>query len=848
MSHIAATRHVVTASFVMGPGTARIATHDIERAGEWYAACIVDDVALGAGWTDAILRATDVRLSVADRVDMGASAPAVASYLRSTAIDGIDVQIETITTVVWDDGTEQEFVEAKTLTCTGREVRPGIVTLLLTDIEDQRLNALYPPETYTADAFPGLSPLDEGRAMPSIVGIAEKVPMARITNASPWQYLAAKRCVPASATFVSLPTLYRGSSPSDARVTVPDGNAPSGAYAGRNFTAEQRDFSGAEYRLYADISTAVFTAPQIIRQLLADAGVTVDAVSFTACEAWALSNALFIDCDFGAWGQRTTRAILEDLLYVCRAALDRRADGSYGIVYDGPATTWHDYDDDAGDPIELLSLVEPAAPTKVGIRYRPSPRDPAGALQFSILRDVPDGTQGEERPRECRYVRRHEVADKTAWYYAQRAAHAQRLRLRVYRTVHSLGDTLRITSAAWGLSASEWRVRRVTRIVGGVELECERYSADLVSYTAGTLPGDPGPDYTPDYSNTPPAAPTGLRITAGSTSLAGDGAVIARVTVDALPPGVNWERLVFSAVHNVTGEIPGILRGESIGGGRHGIVLTGLRAGEVYKLLCWAENAFGVQGVVQGTFDATAIGGGASVTTFTAPGYATLPGNVSTISAAQGSARMIEVYWPAVTTANLREYVLERQVGGRAFAEVWRGQARSYIDRAVTYGQNYTYRVRARDLWGNLSASYATTSPVSLSTGTIFGGGSGNDIGANTVATGNRTNVTTVSASGNWPLNAYSLTHTVTHSLGRLPAGVSISTSNTLFFIAQSATASNVTIYGIGISGLGLTDAAATGNSNPTTPHAHAIPQLAVRLQGPATVFPIPYSATINIW
>ncbi len=836
MSHIAATRHVVTASFVMGSGTARIATHDIERAGEWYAACIVDDVALGAGWTDAILRATDVRLSVAHRVDLGSADPAVYQHLRTTAVDGLEVLVETITTVVWDDGTEQDFVEAKTLTCTGREVRPGIVTLLLTDIEDQRLNALYPPETYTADAFPGLSPLDEGRAMPSIVGIAEKVPMARITNASPWQYLAAKRCVPASASSVALPTLYRGSSPSDARVTIHDFIAPSGAYAGRYFTAEQRDFSGAEYRIYADISSAAFTAPQIIRQLLTDAGVTVDAASFTACETWAASNALFIDCDFGAWGQRTTRAILEDLLYVCRAALDRRADGSYGIIYDGPATTWHDYDDDAGDPIELLSLAEPSAPAKVGIRYRPSPRDPSGALQFSILRDVPGGTQGDERPRECRYVRRHEVADKTAWYYAQRAAHAQRLRLRVYRTVHGLGDTLRITSAAWGLSASEWRVRRVTRIVGGVELECERYSADLVSYTAGTLPGDPGPDYTPDYSNTPPAAPTGLRITAGSTSLAGDGAVIARVTVDALPPGVNWERLVFSAVHNVTGEIPGILRGESIGGGRHGIVLTGLRAGEVYKLLCWAENAFGVQGVVQGTFDATAIGGGASVTTFTAPGYATLPGNVVTISAAQGSARMIEVYWPAVTTANLREYVLERQVAAGAFAEVWRGQARSYIDRAVSYGQNYTYRVRARDLWGNMSASYATTSPVSLSTGTIFGGGSGNDIGANTVATGNRTVASTASTTVFWALADFVRPFSVSHGLGKIPlATVSISDAKTAAITSLTTSAVGGNVLFIPSSGrAGAVGEYTLENTTYGDPHKHEIRNLPVFLSGTA--------------
>lgn len=836
MSHVVATRHVVTASFQMGHDTASIATHDLERGGTWYDACIVDDVALGAGWTDAILRATDVRLTVANRLDLGAPG-AVYQYLRGSAVvNGLDVLIETITTVTWGDGSAQEFVEAKTLTCTGREVRPGTVTLLLSDIEDQRLNALYPPATYAADVFAGLSPLDEGRPMPSVVGIAEKVPLARITNASPWQYLAAKQCVPAAATAVTITTVYRGSSPSDARVTTHDGLIASTTYRGVSFLADQRDFSGAEYRLYADVTTADFTAPQIIRQLLTDAGVTVDTTSFSACEAWASANGLLVDCDFGAWGQRTTRAILEDLLYVSRAALDRRDDGSYAIVYDGPATGWSDYDEDAGDPVELLSLTEPSAPSKVGIRYRPSPRDPAGALQFTILRTVPDGTQGEERPRECRYVRRHDVADKTAWYYAQRAAHAQRLRLRVYRTVHGLGDTLRITSAAWGLSASEWRVRRVTRIVGGVELECERYSADLVSYTAGTLPGDPGPDYTPDYSNTPPAAPTGLRITAGSTSLAGDGAVIARVTVDALPPGVNWERLVFSAVHNVTGEIPGILRGESIGGGRHGIVLTGLRAGEVYKLLCWAENAFGVQGVVQGTFDATAIGGGASVTTFTAPGYATLPGNVATISAAQGSARMIEVYWPAVTTANLREYVLERQVAAGAFAEVWRGQARSYIDRAVSYGQNYTYRVRARDLWGNMSASYATTSPVSLSTGTIFGGGSGNDIGANTVATGNRTVASTASTTVFWALADFVRPFSVSHGLGKIPlATVSISDAKTAAITSLTTSAVGGNVLFIPSSGrAGAVGEYTLENTTYGDPHKHEIRNLPVFLSGTA--------------
>lgn len=807
MTHaVIRTEHVVCARFTLGGITYYLATRDIERGGQWYEPALVENASLGANWSHTSLRGGDVRLVIAARTDRVPGGIPAYIATRDTAVDGIAITVETITTVHWADGTSQEFSESQTLTCIGRDRAPGTVTLRLTDIEDERLNTLYPPETYTADEFPGLSPLDEGRAMPSVVGVVEKVPLARVTSANPWQYLAAKRCVPASAISVGINTVYRGSSAGDARVMPAGGLANEGAYRGMSFTTEQRDFSGAEYRLFADITSVTFTAPQIIRQLLTDAGVAVDNTSFTACETWASTEGLLVDCDFGAWGQRTTRAILEDLLYVARATLTRLPDGSYGIVYDGPATSWTDYDEGQGDAIEILSLTESSQPAKVGIRYRPSPRDPAGALQFTILRDVPGGTQGEERPREIRYVRRHEVADKTAYYWAQRAAHSQRLRLRIYRTSHALGDTLRITSAAWGQSASEWRVRRVTRIVGGVEVECERYSAALVTYVPGPLPGEPGADYTPDYSNTPPDAPTGLRITAGSTQIAGDGAVVAHITVDALPPSVNWDRIMFSAVHNVTGEIPGIIRGEPTSGGRHGTVLTGLRPGETYKLLAWAENAFGVQGVVLDTFNATAIGGGASATTFTAPGYAALPANVTGIVAQQAPSRLIQVRWNAVTTANLREYVLERRIGAGAYAEVWRGQARSYVDRDVTYGSTYQYRIRARDLWGNFSSGYNTSTAVTLSTGTIVGGSSGNDIGASTVATANRTNVTTVSVTYT-STNVLEMqldgvtTRTVAHSLGRAPvAAAGIYSGNSRVFVTPAnPTGTNIQIKAIGI-------------------------------------------------
>lgn len=848
MQYITRTDHTLLARYTISGTTYAVATTDILHAGVWHEAALTSDAALGADWSSQALRGGNIRLTVASRNDMAPAGIAAWQALHTNPVDGLQVTMEVLTTVTWADGTTQTFSEIQTLTCTARERAPGSITLDLTDIEDERLNALYPPETYTADEFPGLSPLDEGRAMPSVVGVVEKVPLGRITNASAWVYLAAKRCVPSGAISVGINTVYRGSSAADARLVTGTGFALHHVYRGVYFTAEQRDFSGAEYRLFADITSATFTAPEIIRQLLTDAGVTVDSASFSACETWAGTEGLLVDCDFGAWGQRTTRAILEDLLYVARATLTRLPDGSYGIVYDGPATTWADYDEGQGDAIEILSLTEASQPSKVGIRYRPSPRDPAGALQFTILRDVPGGTQGDERPRECRYIRRHEVADKTAYYYAQRAAHASRLRLRVYRTMHSLGDTLRITSAAWGQSASEWRVRRVTRIVGGVEVECERYSSALVTYVPGPLPGDPGADYTPDYSNTPPAAPTGLRITAGATALAGDGATTARVTVDALPPAVNWDRIQFSAVHNVTGEIPGIIRGEPTSGGRHGTILTGLRPGETYKLLAWAENAFGVQGVVQGTFNATAIGGGASVTTFTAPGYATLPANVTGISAIQGMGRIVNVSWNAVTTANLREYVLERRTGAGTYAEVWRGQARSYIDRDITYGTAVQYRVRARDLWGNFSAAYNTSVQRLPVAGTVVGGISGNDIGSNTVASGNRTVASSASTTVQWGTNEMTKAFSVPHGLGKTP----LATVSVVGYGAPVITTlSNTVVAGqllfVPTSGrAGALGEFTLNNTEFGDPHKHEIRNIPVFLSGAPVLQNS--TVTINFW
>lgn len=787
MAYILSTSHVVWARWTLAPfGSIAIATDDLLRDGLWHLPALLDDAGLSAGWANAVLSGGSITLRVANRADYDATTGANAyNSLLTASADNLRVTVGVITTVSWSDGTTETIAESQQLTCIARSRGAGFVAMELTDIEDARLNALYPPETYNTTDFPDLSENDAGRAMPAVVGVATKVPLAQIINVDPWDHVVARRVI-ASGPVLFL-NWYRGPSASQARLASGETDTTI-FHAGHTYRvlrpgAEQRDFNGAQYNLYADVQATARTPSEVIRALLTDAGCTPDATSFNAANTYLDGLGILVDCDFGAWGQRTTRAIIEDLLWVSRAALYRMPNGNYGILCDQPGSVVATFDETMGDDIEILDLREEARPAKVGIKYRPSPRDPS-ALQFEISRMVTGGTQAIERPRELRYVRRHDVADKTICYYALRASHAARLRARIYRTALSLGDVIQVASTAYALALSSWRIRKTQRIAGGLEIEAEPYSASIFTYTPGTLPGDAGVDYTPDYSNTPPAAPTSLRITAGSVALSGDGATTARVTVDAIPPTVNWDRIMFSAVHNVTGEIPGILRGASVGGGRHGVVLTGLRPGETYKLLCWAENAFNVQGVVEDTFNATAIGGGASVTTFVAPGYAAAPADVPSIARNQGMGRMVEVSWGAVSTANLRDYVLQRRIGAGGYSEVWTGAARSYIDRDVTYGQSYTYRVKARDLWGNLSANWSTSSAISLGSGTVYGGTSGNDIGSSTVATGNRTSMTGISTTHTVTQRA-NMTYggivriSVLHSLGKVPAVGGATYSNT---------------------------------------------------------------------
>lgn len=587
------------------------------------------------------------------------------------------------------------------------------------------------------------------------------------------------------------------------------------------FTVPQDDFQGNPYTFEADVrGIDSRNAADEVSRLLGWGGMSVDGTSFAAAASVATTNVMLVDCDYGRSGQRTLKAIIEDHLFLLRASIGRNNGGSYTIWQDVAGSSVATYDESAGDSIEVQNADWTGRPTSVSLRYRPSPRDP-NTLQNTIKRAVTGGVLGDQAPRDMPYLRDHIAADRLLSYLAKRAEKNGTARVDIYRAQFNVSQVITLSSPINWPNARDFIIRTVRRAPNVNTLDLLEYDSTVYTYTGSTtLPGDPinaSGDYQPDYSQTPPAAPTALTITATAVALDRDGSGTAMVTVRSTPPAVNWAQIWFAAIHNVTGELT-MVQGSSVGGGNYGATLTGLRTGNVYQLKSYAVNSFGLQGALQATFNATAIGGGATDTTFTTPGYATLPPNISSCTAQQGTGLIIQVSWPAVVLGQdvLGDYILEKKIGVGAFAEVWRGRANGYTDRAFTsYGLSIQYRVKASDRWGNISAAYATSSTVTLQRNIVGGTGSGADITDGSVGTVNRTGVTTVTQTIGW--TGPSGSSVFAHGMGVVPIASIVGIGVGGIAMAISALdATNITINSIAIP-------SATESALGPGAHTHAI-------------------------
>lgn len=582
------------------------------------------------------------------------------------------------------------------------------------------------------------------------------------------------------------------------------------------FSQPQIDFNGSNYVIECDCAGVESqNASTEIQRLLTNAGATADATTFTAAASASFSQ--LVDCDYGRSGQRRLDAIIADLLMVARGGLSRNGSGAYTIWQDVAGSPALTLDESAGDPVNVTQFDCPAQPLSVGLSYAPSSAD-ANQMQVNPLtRPVTGGILGAETPYEIRYLRDATTADALLCYRALRRWRGRKATATVYGTQVNIGDKIALTSPRNWSGAKTFIAWEVQRVPSGNALTLLEYDAAVYTYTAGTLPPTAPTGYQPDYSFTPPLAPSALKITATAAVVANDGTTTSNATIQATPPTVNWSQIWFAAVHNVTGEIL-LASGASIGGGNYGVTLGPLRPGEVYRLQCYAVNGNNVQGMVQSTFDATAIGGGGAVTTFTTAGLATAPPTIASVSATQALGSNIIVSWPAVSGTNIGKYVLERKIGAGSFAQCYAGMATSWTDSNLAYSNAYQYRARAQDTYGNFSAAYATSSTVTP-TGNVYGG-SGGDIGSTTVATVNRTNTSTFSSSWNSGTGP-GINVLITHSLGKIPVLGAITSGSTGTTASASAVSTSQITVVVHVFWPTLTNFA-TVNATPSS-HQHAI-------------------------
>jgi hypothetical protein len=382
------------------------------------------------------------------------------------------------------------------------------------------------------------------------------------------------------------------------------------------FTREQRDPGGGLYTIEADVfGYRSRNVVDEIQRILATAGKAIESSSYGIALTYAATNRMLVDCDHGARGPKKRRAILEDLLFIARGGL--RKDGFFGeyaITIDREPLSTKAYDESLGDPIEVQSTTRANLLRSVEIAYRPSSRTPS-ELAHTVRRDVFGATGIGVLRREVPYLRDHEAADRLLCYLQVRGQKPRKVRGRMAMDRLTLGQgvAVRNPNIFGGVVNQTFTgtVRSQRHSLTGVTFELDEAAA-VDTYTAGTLPPDAVDTYTPDYSQTPPAAPTGLRIT---VAIAGSG----RASVEARPPVENWAELWFIITHNTNNQIMGlVLATIDAVTGLGTATIGGLTTGQVYRLQAYAKNAFLLQGTIQSTFDNTINGGGAAVTTFTA--------------------------------------------------------------------------------------------------------------------------------------------------------------------------------------------------------------------------------------
>lgn len=666
-------------AFLEIAGSVRLGTVDEYRGGNWYDAGIVSIPSLNERWRSQYgwLEQDELRVEI---LSGGYSDSQIKGWL------GQSIKLELPDRVI------QRTIQ-------GVIRRPGTLEISGRGVSWESLSATYPKRTYTADEFPELSPADEGTLITDVNGLCYRVTLPLLAHGArsgPWIYGVCEY----RGGRPKIPALYRGGryiGADDGTGAIRDssGNVIATATTYNNvaclsFAQEQVDFSGNFYQIEADVDqyqrTTISNAAVELERLLGIAGFGVNRASFNTAISNAYALSMRYHMAYGRSRARTIQAYVEELLYALRSNVYLNDIGEVVIVQDVSRPISVSMDE-SFDPIETTLFSEQEIPKSIGISYLYRPAFGGGdELRHTLSRDIDVGTAESEADVQAPWFSAHAQADNWLGYMTQRQKYNATAKITTTISGLTLGQRISIQNSPLWQGARDWTIEAIDHDAGVYRCELREYSEAVYSYSLTPAPDD-AVGYEPDFSGTPPGTPgVPFRHASGSVQ-DGDGNTKAWIEIRATAPaGENWAQIWFALESQQTNALQ-MQQGRLVSGTTYSARFENLTPGVVYTALAWAVNQFGLEGPAS---SADLIQ--------PAPGDTVAPTAPASISVTQGSGKALQISWESVDAADLNEYELQRN--GAAF---WKGLATKKTDTTVSYGNTYTYRVRAVDKSGNAS-------------------------------------------------------------------------------------------------------------------------------------------------
>lgn len=604
------------------------------------------------------------------------------------------------------DGSDGSFQFQLSMRIVGYSVSGITLELQLADAEIAAWDTLFPPNTWTTDDFPDLYPDSQGLVIPETAGFGRKVPCARLQD-EPTVY---GLCLLGSRGLATVTAVYRNDAviATDQAGQLRDSNGNLVATVGTLIGATSgievvtltfENYWPADIQITCDYDGIAGGAnprnvSREIERIMQHIGLTIDPTSLTDSIAESATNEARLDVVYTR--QRTAKAIIEDYLLFARANLEKREDGNYNIVHDKLTPGFTSYDETVGEKIQFNGYSRAERPSKIIVQYGTNPRN-RNEFYHTIERVVMGGTGGNPIPYQLPFCETWENVDRFLSYQAKREEYNRLASADIYSEQRMLGDRVQITPIHG--PAIDWMIRGIERDVDANSLTLQEYNDAVYTYIAGTQPADPSAAYQPDYSSTPPAAPTGLMITGSGAEPDSTGTVWSWVDVDCTAPNENWSYIRFVARddgnNTIQSEISeGIIerRARSI---MQSARISNLRPNQAHTIFCFAVNENNIQGIPSTNL------------AHTSATDSTIPTDPSWIQVTQITGSTVGLRWNPSFDDDLSHYELQRELNNSGtWSNVDRQTKKTTHTDGVTvgsYGNVIKYRIRAVDHSGNSS-------------------------------------------------------------------------------------------------------------------------------------------------